>query len=107
VNLAAKPRFGKGVKLRHDAGGGVMLLVPEGALVLNPSAAAALELVDGRRTFEEIVAAVVERFEVAPQHAQDDLSALFERLSERGFLCFDGPALSDAEPVEAESNGSA
>lgn len=86
VNLAAQPRFGKGVKMRHDADGSAMLLVPEGALVLNPPAAAALELVDGRRTFEEIVAAVVERFDVAPQLAQEEISALFERLSQRGFL---------------------
>lgn len=94
MNLAATPRFGKGVKLRQDGDGSVMLLVPEGALVLNPSAAAALELVDGRCTLEEIVATIVERFEVAPQQAQDDLGALFARLSERGFLCFDGPALT-------------
>jgi hypothetical protein len=89
VNLAAKPRFGKGVKMHHDADGSAMLLVPEGALMLNTPAAAALELVDGRLTVEEIVAAVVERFEVAPQRAQDELGALFERLSQRGFLVFD------------------
>ena len=86
MNLAAKPCFGKGVKLRRDADGSVMLLVPEGALVLNRSAAAALELVDGERTLQEIVAAVVDRFDVAPQSAQDDLSDLFDRLSHRGFL---------------------
>jgi pyrroloquinoline quinone biosynthesis protein D len=86
VNLTATPRFGKGVKLRHDADGSMMLLVPEGALVLNPPAAAALELIDGRRTLEEIIAAVIERFDVAPQCAQDDLGDLFDRLSQRGFL---------------------
>lgn len=86
MNLTAKPRFGKGVKLRHDADGSVMLLVPEGALVLNRPAAAALELIDGRRTLEEIVAAVVERFNVAPHCAQDELSDLFDRLSQRGFV---------------------
>jgi pyrroloquinoline quinone biosynthesis protein D len=86
VNLTETPRFGKGVKLRHDADGSVMLLVPEGALVLNPPAAAALELIDGRRTLEEIIAAVVERFDVAPQCAQDDLGDLFDRLSQRRFL---------------------
>jgi pyrroloquinoline quinone biosynthesis protein D len=63
-----------------------MLLVPEGALVLNDSAAAALELVDGRRTVEAIVDAVVELFEVEPDRARDDLRDLFERLAERGFV---------------------
>ena len=54
----AHPRFGKGVKLRHDGNGSVMLLIPEGALVLNAPAAAALELVDGARPLAEIITAV-------------------------------------------------
>jgi pyrroloquinoline quinone biosynthesis protein D len=82
----ARPRLGKGVKLRHDGDGSVMLLVPEGALVLNDSAAAALELVDGERTLAEITATVVERFEVSTQQAQEDLAELFGRLEERGFV---------------------
>ncbi|HEY6450925.1 MAG TPA: PqqD family peptide modification chaperone [Candidatus Cybelea sp.] len=86
MNEQSRPRFGKGVKLRHDGDGSVMLLVPEGALVLNPPAAVALTLVDGNRTLEEIVDTVVERFEVAPQRARDELNGLFERLAQRGFL---------------------
>ena len=53
-----RPKLGKGVKLRRDRDGGVMLLVPEGALVLNSSAAVALELVDGERTLSQIVETV-------------------------------------------------
>jgi pyrroloquinoline quinone biosynthesis protein D len=86
MNADARPRLGKGVKLRHDADGSVMLLVPEGALVLNDSAAAALELVDGERTLAEIAAAVVERFEVSAQRARVELAELFGRLEERGFV---------------------
>ena len=82
----AHPRFGKGVKLRHDGNGSVMLLIPEGALVLNAPAAAALELVDGARPLTEIVAAVAERFEVNASQANDDILELFERLEERGLL---------------------
>ena len=63
-----------------------MLLVPEGALMLNASAAAALDLVDGQRTFDDIVAAVVERFDVTADTARGELDELFARLSERGFL---------------------
>jgi hypothetical protein len=80
------PRFGKGVKLRRDADGSVMLLVPEGALALNAPAAAALELVNGERTLEEIVDSVIERFDVTPHQAWTDFDDLFERLSERGFV---------------------
>jgi coenzyme PQQ biosynthesis protein PqqD len=63
-----------------------MLLVPEGALVLNRQAAAALELVDGKRTVAEIVDMLVERFEVTPERANEDLNDLFNRLTQRGFL---------------------
>jgi coenzyme PQQ biosynthesis protein PqqD len=63
-----------------------MLLVPEAALVLNHSATVALALVDGKRTIAEIVEAVVEEFDVAPESARADLDELFDRLTERGFL---------------------
>jgi len=86
MNPEARLQFGKGIKLRRDLDGSTMLLVPEGALMLNRPAAAALELVDGERTLGEIVAAVVERFEVAPEQAREDLNALFDRLAERGFI---------------------
>jgi pyrroloquinoline quinone biosynthesis protein D len=86
MNAHDRPRFGKGVKFRRDRDGSAMLLVPEGALVLNPPAAVALELVDGKRTLAEIVAAVVEQFEVTPDLARGDLDSLFERLAERGFV---------------------
>jgi len=80
------PRFGKGVKLRRDPDGSTMLLVPEGALVLNGVAAVALELVDGTHSMAQIVEAVVDRFEVAPERAREDLQTLFGRLTQRGFL---------------------
>ena len=86
MNEEARPRLGKGVKLRHEPDGTVMLLVPEGALILNTSAAAALELVDGERALREIVETIVERFEVEPECAREDLNGLFDRLEERGFV---------------------
>jgi pyrroloquinoline quinone biosynthesis protein D len=86
MNEHSSLRFGKGVKLRHDADGSAMLLVPEGALVLNRVAAVALELVDGTRSVGQIVEAVVDRFDVAPERAREDVHGLFERLSARGFL---------------------
>jgi len=86
VSAPAALRFGKGVKLRREPDGTAMLLVPEGALMLNPSAAAALELVDGTRTPQQIAEALVERFDVSAVEARQDLDALFDRLAERGFL---------------------
>ena len=86
MNGQTPPRFGKGVKLRRDADGTAMLLVPEGALVLNDVATEALALVDGTRSFDQIVDDVVERFEVSPERAREDVQSLFGRLTERGFL---------------------
>jgi pyrroloquinoline quinone biosynthesis protein D len=80
------PRFGKGVKLREEPDGRAMLLIPEGALLLNEPAAAALALVDGKRTVDDIVASLVTRFEVAPSQARGDVEALFQRLRERRFI---------------------
>lgn len=92
MSLEARPRFGKGVKLRQEPDGGAMLLVPEGALVLNASAAAALRLVDGERTFADIVASVVKEFDVTGDLAGDEVAALFGRLEQRGFLVLKEPA---------------
>ena len=39
-----------------------VILYPEGALGLNPTAVAVLELCDGKRTIEEIAAAVSQRY---------------------------------------------
>jgi coenzyme PQQ biosynthesis protein PqqD len=86
VNDDAAPRFGKGVKLRHDRDGSVMLLVPEGVLVLNRAAACALENVDGKRTLGQIVEIIVERFDVTPERAREDLHGLFDRLRDRGLV---------------------
>jgi pyrroloquinoline quinone biosynthesis protein D len=63
-----------------------MLLVPEGTLVLNPSAAATLALVDGRRSVDEITDAIVDRFDVERNQAATDVCRLFERLAERRLL---------------------
>jgi pyrroloquinoline quinone biosynthesis protein D len=86
VKLDARPAFGKGVRLRHEPDGGAMLLVPEGALVLNPTAAAALDLIDGQRTVADIIACLVQTFEIGEDDARADVGSLFDRLVERQTL---------------------
>jgi pyrroloquinoline quinone biosynthesis protein D len=86
VKLDARPAFGKGVRLRHEPDGSAMLLVPEGALVLNVSAAAALDLVDGRRTVADIIRCLVQTFEIGEDDARADVGSLFDRLVERQTL---------------------
>lgn len=63
-----------------------LLLVPEGLLRLNASAAATLALVDGRRTFAEIVDALSDRFGIARDDAARDVDELFGRLRARGYV---------------------
>jgi len=86
VNPGDRPVFGKGVRLRHETDGSAMLLVPEGALTLNGSATAALDLVDGRRTIADIAREIVARFDVAEPTALEQIGALFERLAQRRYV---------------------
>lgn len=86
MNASAAPRFGKGVRLHKNSDGQAMLLIPEGVLMLNPSAAATLELVDGVRTTAQIVQAVVERFDATRQQVEADVNELIARLAERRLI---------------------
>jgi pyrroloquinoline quinone biosynthesis protein D len=86
MNPVVRPAFERGVRLRTEDDGSAMLLVPEGAVKLNASAAAALALVNGERTLDEIIAEVCARFDVADERARDDVTALFERLRLRRML---------------------
>jgi pyrroloquinoline quinone biosynthesis protein D len=86
MTAVLRPAFERGVRLRTVDDGSAMLLVPEGAIKLNASAAAALALVDGERTVDDIVAELCARFEVSDERARDDVTALFERLRSRRML---------------------
>ncbi len=86
MSPASRPAFERGVRLRTEDDGSAMLLIPEGAIKLNASAAAALALVDGERTLDDIVAQICQRFDVADDRARDDVTALFDRLRLRRML---------------------
>jgi pyrroloquinoline quinone biosynthesis protein D len=82
---ATRPTFAVGVRLRRDAvRDRHVLLYPEGALALNPTAAAVLELCDGERTFDEIVATLSARFGGADVRA--DVERLLTAIGERGLV---------------------
>jgi coenzyme PQQ biosynthesis protein PqqD len=85
--VAGVPSFARGVRLRKEPDGTTMLLVPEGIVRLNATAAAALALVDGRRTQGEIVAELEARgFDVTATRIAEDVGALFARLRARRML---------------------
>jgi pyrroloquinoline quinone biosynthesis protein D len=61
-----------------------VLLVPEGAVRLNPTAAEVLELCDGERSVDEIVGALSARYEGSD--LRDDVQGLVDGLTQRGLV---------------------
>ena len=57
-----------------------------GAMAVNQTGALVWKLVNGRRTAEEITAAVRNRFPDAPDTVVDDVRALLTKLAEEGFI---------------------
>ncbi|MBV8172429.1 MAG: pyrroloquinoline quinone biosynthesis peptide chaperone PqqD [Candidatus Eremiobacteraeota bacterium] len=82
----AIPSFVDGVRLRRLPDRTV-LLVPEGVVNLNASAAATLGLVDGARSCSAIAQELSSRYDVPAVQLRADVDELVDRLSDRGWLC--------------------
>jgi pyrroloquinoline quinone biosynthesis protein D len=79
------PRLVTGARLRYDeVREEHLLLVPEGAVRLNASAAEVLELCDGERSLDDIVGALRTRYDGAD--LGDDVRGLVDAMAERGLL---------------------
>ena len=86
----SRPRLVTGARLQYDdVREEHVLLVPEGAVRLNPPAAAVLELCDGERSVDEIVSTLSARYEGS--ELRDDVQGLVDGLTKRG-LVVDGAA---------------
>jgi coenzyme PQQ biosynthesis protein PqqD len=82
------PRLASGVRLRWDkVRERKVLLFPEGAVTLNSTAADVLELCDGARTLDEIVAELASRYGGADVRA--DVENLLGALAARGLVVDD------------------
>lgn len=80
-----RPRLATGARLQYDeVRHEHLLLVPEGAVQLNPTAAEVLELCDGERSLDDIVAALTERY--AGADVRDDVAGMIEALAQRGVV---------------------
>ena len=80
-----RPRLVTGARLRYDeVREEHLLLVPEGAVRLNPTAAEVLELCDGERSVDEIVGVLSARYDGAD--LGDDVRELVDGMAERGLL---------------------
>jgi coenzyme PQQ biosynthesis protein PqqD len=80
-----RPRLVTGARLRYDeVREEHLLLIPEGAVRLNASAAAVLELCDGERSLDDIVSALSQRYEGAD--LRDDVEALVGAMEQKGLV---------------------
>jgi pyrroloquinoline quinone biosynthesis protein D len=80
-----RPRLVTGARLRYDeVREEHVLLVPEGVVRLNPTAAEVLELCDGERSLDDIVGALSERYDGAD--VREDVHELVGALTQRGLV---------------------
>ena len=80
-----RPRLVTGARLRYDdVREEHVLLIPEGVVRLNPTAAEVLELCDGERSLDDIVGALAARYEGA--EVRDDVLELVDAMAERGLV---------------------
>ena len=80
-----RPRLVTGARLRYDeVREEHLLLIPEGAVRLNPTAAQVLELCDGERSLDDIVGALSARYDGAD--VRDDVVELVDGMAQRGLV---------------------
>jgi pyrroloquinoline quinone biosynthesis protein D len=80
-----RPRLVTGARLRYDeVREEHQLLIPEGVVRLNPTAAEVLELCDGERSLDDIVGALSARYEGAD--VRDDVLELVDGMTRRGLV---------------------
>lgn len=84
------PKFAPGVRLHwNQVRQQFLLLFPEGALALNPTAAAVLELCDGQRSMAAIVHELTARYH--GETVREDVHQLITRIVARGLLIMMSP----------------
>ncbi|WP_445635002.1 pyrroloquinoline quinone biosynthesis peptide chaperone PqqD [Nostoc sp. DSM 114161] len=89
IDNHARPRLVRGVRLRwDDVRKQHWLLVPEGALQLNSTAAAILALCNGERTLSAIAAELEKHYQ--GENLLEDVRQLLSRISKRGLLILEG-----------------
>ena len=80
-----RPRLADGARLQYDdVREEHLVLIPEGAVRLNETAAHVLELCDGQRSLGEIAATLSQRY--AGAEVADDVRELLERMGEHGLV---------------------
>jgi pyrroloquinoline quinone biosynthesis protein D len=80
-----RPRLVTGARLRYDeVREEHQLLIPEGVVRLNPTAAEVLELCDGERSLDTIVGELSARY--GGTDLRDDVRELVDAMAQRGLV---------------------
>ena len=80
-----RPRLATGARLRYDeVREEHQLLIPEGVVRLNATAAEVLGLCDGERSLDDIVGALSARYEGAD--LRDDVVELVDAMTQKGLV---------------------
>ena len=80
-----RPRLVTGARLRYDdVREEHVLLIPEGVVHLNPTAAEVLELCDGERSLEDIVGELSARYDGAD--VREDVREMVDAMAQRGLV---------------------
>jgi pyrroloquinoline quinone biosynthesis protein D len=83
-----RPRLITGARLQYDeVREEHLLLIPEGAVRLNPTAAEVLELCDGERSLDDIAGALSARYDGAD--VRDDVQELVDAMAQQGLVVID------------------
>jgi pyrroloquinoline quinone biosynthesis protein D len=82
----ATPRLAPGVKLRHDAKRGPMLMAPERILELDEIAQAIVAQFDGTKRVSEIAALLAEEYDANAADIRADIEHLLKDLTAKGYV---------------------
>lgn len=84
---ATHPKLARRARLRFDEREQKhMILYPERGLVLNASAAAIVQLCDGTRTIDEIIAALASDVDAPRERVDADVRSLVAQLADKGLV---------------------
>lgn len=87
VTASTKPVLPRHIKLRHDAGRGVwVLLAPERVFTPDPIAVEVLKLCDGVRSVADISAALAAEFNAPEDVIQTDVITMLQDLADKGVV---------------------
>jgi len=91
MNTENRPVANPVVVLREEFDDWAVVFNPDTAEAagINPVGVAAWKMMDGRRTVEEIAAAIREEFDDVPETAPGEIASFVEQLAEKGFVGYE------------------